>query len=90
MKEITVQLTDTQWKAMTIFTPDPQEWAESAVTAYADRCMDEIFKQEVQRMSLDPNIQSIPADRDTVVMNAELPTAVEKNEQALLNAPFIR
>ena len=88
MKEIKINLTDTQWKAMSIYTPDPFEWAEGAVTAYADRCIEEIFMQEVQRMSLDPSVESIPADRETIVMNANLLTAIEKNAQALSNSPF--
>lgn len=85
MKDVTISLTDAQWKAMSIYTPDPAEWAVSAVTAYADRCMDEIFLSEVQRMALDPLTKMIPADRQTVVENCDLPTAIQKNIDAALN-----
>jgi hypothetical protein len=81
MKQVIISLTDTQWKAMSIYTPDPDEWANSAVTAYADRCIDEIFLSEVQRMSLDPTTTTIPADRGLVVDNCDLPTAIQKNAE---------
>jgi hypothetical protein len=88
MKEVTIQLTEAQWKAMEVFTPEPAEWAEGAVTAYADRCIEQIFSLEVERMLADGNISFIPADKEAVVLASELPTAKEVNASVEANKPW--
>ena len=47
--------------------------------------MDEIFQMEVQRMLSDPNTTEIPADRETVVLAADIKTAAERQAEAELN-----
>ena len=89
MKQIVINVTDAQWKAMTISTPDPVEWVDGMVNNYANRIIDEIFVAEINRMSADPSITDIPADKDLIIMNCNLPTAVERNAQVLASAPWV-
>ena len=89
MRDITIQVTEAQWKAMTISTPDPVEWVEGMVNQYANKIIDDIFVTEINRMSSDPSVSEIPADKEFIVLNCSLPTAVERNEQALLMAPWL-
>ena len=89
MREVTLTLTEAQWKAMSIATPDPAEWVRSAAEAYANRQIEEVFMIEVQRMASDSSITQIPADKDAVVMASELPTAVERNATTLAMSPWL-
>ena len=80
---ITITLTETQEKALAYVAASPQEWAENIVH---DRCriaIDEIYAEEVARMTADPDITSIPADKDVVVLAADIKTAAERNEESV-------
>ena len=89
MNTFTITITDAELKALAYAVLDPQDWIDNAVHERCRLAMEEIFMQEVKRMSLDPTVESIPADRETVIMNSDLPTAVERNAQILFSAPFI-
>ena len=65
--EIKITLTSTQEKALAYVAASPQEWAENVVHNRCRIAIDEIYAMEVARMTADPNITSIPADKDTVV-----------------------
>ena len=82
--EITITLTEAEAKALSYVALSPQEWAENAVHERARIAMEEIFQIEVQRMLADPNTTEIPADREAVVLAANLPSAAERNAVALL------
>jgi outer membrane lipopolysaccharide assembly protein LptE/RlpB len=82
---ITITLTEAQAKALAYVAVDPELWARNAVEARCISAMDEIFQLEVQRMLADPNTTEIPADREAVVLAADLPSAAERNAAALLN-----
>jgi hypothetical protein len=83
--EITITLTEAEAKALAYVAADPQEWAENAVHERARIAMDEIFQLEVQRMLADPNTTEIPADREAVVLAANILSAAERTEATLLN-----
>jgi len=79
---ITITLTDAQEKALAYVAASPQEWAENAVYNRCRIAIDEIYDMEVARMTADPEITSIPADKDAVVLAADIPTAAERNADA--------
>jgi hypothetical protein len=78
--EITVTLTEAEAKALAYVAADPTEWVSNAAHERARIAMDEIFQIEVARMLADPNTTEIPADREAVVLAANLPSAAERNE----------
>jgi hypothetical protein len=80
--EIKITLTEAETKAMAYVAYDPQEWAENAVHERARIAMDEIFQVEVQRMLSDPNTTEIPADREAVVLSADIKSAAERQAEA--------
>ena len=47
--------------------------------------MEEIFQAEVARMLADPSVTEIPADREAVVLAADVLSAAER--QASISAP---
>ena len=67
---ITIELTSVQFKALSCACSNVQEWVDNAATARAMVAYDEIVAKEVARMMADPTIQSIPANKDEIVMNA--------------------
>lgn len=70
--EIKITLTEAEAKALSYVAFDPQEWVENAVKERCRTAMEEIFQVEVQRMLSDPKITEIPADRETVVLAADI------------------
>jgi hypothetical protein len=79
--EYTITLTEAEDKALSYVAADPQEWIQNAASERARIAMEEIFQAEVQRMLQDPTITEIPADRDAVVLAADIQSAAERNEQ---------
>jgi hypothetical protein len=75
MVDITVTLTPVQYKAFQYVAYSPEEWIQNAATSRALSAIDEVVKNEVQRMMNDPNVTIIPADKDTIVLNCIQPTA---------------
>jgi hypothetical protein len=85
--EIKIILTEAESKALAYVAYDPQEWAENAVRERSRIAMDEIFQAEVARMLADPSTTEIPADREAVVLAADVKSAAERQAEAELNGP---
>lgn len=68
MPNITITLTDTQYKGLQYAATDPQDWAENAVTERARIANDEIVSMYTNR-ALDEGVQ-IPATRELIVADA--------------------
>jgi len=68
MPDITVTLTDTQYKGLEYCAMSVQEWADNALTNRARIANDEIIQMYTNR-ALDEGIQ-IPATRDLIVVDA--------------------
>jgi hypothetical protein len=83
MPLISVDISEVEYKALTTVAIDPEEWITNLVKARASIAMDEIYHTEIQRMTADPTIKSIPADRDAVVLAASVLTAQQLHEKAL-------
>ena len=84
---ITIELTETQEKALAYVALSPQEWAEHVVHNRCRQAIDEIYNMEVARMTADPDIISIPADKDTVVLSANIQSVAERNAAAESSTP---
>ena len=82
MTTLTIELTETQEKALAYVAASPQEWAENAVHERCRIAIDEIYDAEVARMTADPAITNIPADKDAVVLAADIQSAAERNTEA--------
>jgi hypothetical protein len=80
MVDITVTLTPVQYKAFQYVAYSPEEWIQNAATSRALSAIDEVVKNEVQRMMNDPTVTIIPADKDTIVMNCVQPTAQQTQD----------
>lgn len=77
----TITLTDAENKALAYIAVDPQDWINNAVKERCRLAIDEIFQAEVQRMLADPTITEIPADRDAVVLAANIKSAAERQAE---------
>lgn len=74
----TVSLTDAQKKAMEYITVSVQNWIDNAVDNRARMSIDEIYNLEVARMNADSSITTIPADKDKVVLDANIKSAATR------------
>lgn len=84
MPNITITLTETQYKGLEYAAFSPEEWAINAVTERARIANDEIVQLTVQHC-LDNGIQ-IPATREEIVAfafaNGVVKTAAERQAEA--------
>ena len=87
MANYTIELTESDDKAMKYITHDVQEWIENAVTNRARKAKDKIYEMEVSRMNADSSITSIPADVDQVVMDADIKSYAENHAEYEKNLP---
>ena len=81
MNTFTITLTDAELKALAFFAYDPQDWMDNAVHERCRIAMEEIFTQEVARMVADPTTISIPADREQVVLAADIQSAKDRADE---------
>ena len=82
MTTYTIELNDAEVKAMEFVALSVQDWIDNAVSNRARIAMDEIYDAEVQRMTNDPTVTSIPADKEAVVLAADIKSAQQRNEEA--------
>lgn len=68
MPNITITLTDTEYKGLEYAATDPEDWADNAVTNRCRIAVDEIVDITVKHC-LDNGIQ-VPATRDDIVTYA--------------------
>ena len=92
MTTYTITLTDAEVKAMEYVAFSVQDWADNALQNRARIAMDEIYNEEVARMTADPTITSIPADKEAVVLAADIKSAAVRQaeseaEMAEMNTP---
>jgi len=82
MTTYTIELTDAEVKAMEYVAVSVQDWAENALKNRARIAMDEIYQSEVARMTEDPAVTAIPADKEAVVLSADIKSAQQRNEES--------
>ena len=89
MPDITITLTDTQYKGLEYAAASPQDWAENAVTERCRIANDEIVQMTVAHC-LDNGIQ-VPATREAIVAyafdNGIVKTAAQRNAEAQAELP---
>ena len=78
----TVSITDAEKKALEYIAFSVQDWIDNAVDNRARQAIDEIYNSEVARMTADPSITSIPADKDQVVLDADIKSAATRQAEA--------
>lgn len=74
MLKFTITLTSVEVAALAHVMADPQEWAQNAISERARIAVEEIVQRETARMLADPNITTIPATAEEIVLGAELPS----------------
>lgn len=82
--KIEIELTDLEARVWAMFVIDPQEATEVFVRNEVRRCQDTVYQEELERLMADPDVKTIPADRDAIIGMSERKSAQE-NDQALLD-----
>ena len=78
----TVSISDAEKKALEYIALSVQDWIDNAVDNRARIAIDEIYNAEVARMTADPSIASIPADKDAVVLAADIKSAAVRQAES--------
>jgi hypothetical protein len=68
--EFTITLDEIQVKALSYVMADPEEWTRNAISERARIAKEDLVAKETARLLADPDVVEIPADADTIVMNA--------------------
>jgi len=87
MTTYTITLTDAETKGMEYVAVSVQDWVDNALKNRARIAIDEIYDAEVVRMTEDPLITSIPADKGAVVLAADIKSAAERNAEQEASPP---
>ena len=80
-KTFTVTITDAEEKAFYWNTVDPEFWVENAIKEKCRKCVDRLYDMEVARMTADDAVSTNPADKNTVVNNAVVKTAKQRQDE---------
>ena len=72
MAKYTITLTDAEEKAMAYIAYSVQDWIDNAVKNRARQAINEIYNMEAERMQNDDSIDSIPTDKNQVVLDAKI------------------
>ena len=75
---IELTLIDVQSKCLSTEIVDIQAHFQALAEHMAERIGEAIYEAEVARMNADPDITSIPADKNQVILDADVQTAAEK------------
>ena len=87
MTTYTIELTDAEDKAMQYVAYSVQDWADNSLKNRARQAINQIYNFEVARMTADPDIDTIPADKNQVVLDADIETAKEKTDREAAATP---
>jgi len=87
MTTYTTTLTDAETKGMEYVAVSVQDWVDNALKNRARIAMDEIYDAEVARMTADPAITSIPADKEAVVLAADIKSVAVRNAEQEASSP---
>ena len=82
-KTFTVTITDAEEKAFAWDTVDPDAWVDNAIHEKCRKAKDRLYEQEVKRMTDDDSVSTIPADKDTVINDANVKTAKQRQDEAI-------
>lgn len=78
--KIEIELSDVEVAALKHAMTDPQEWTENAIRERARLAMQQVVEAETQRMIADPNVTTIPATAEEIVINAIVPDPPEVSQ----------
>lgn len=88
MVDLTITLTDAEYKALAYVAVDPVEWITNFAKNRANAAMQEVYVSEIARLNADPDVETIPADPEEVLRNAPLVSAAERQAEFLANPPI--
>ena len=81
MTTYTVELTAAEDKAMAYIAYSVQAWIDNAAHNRARKAIEELYDIEVVRMTDDPDIDTIPADKNKVVLDSTQKTAKQRKDE---------
>lgn len=81
--KIEIELTDLEAKVWSMFVRSPQYVVETFARHEVWRCIEQVYKEEVERLMNDPTVESIPASKETVVAMSSRRPAVEVDEEMM-------
>ena len=82
MKTITIEISDTEYKALSYVAVSPEEWIQNLIKTRIQDAVDEIVNIEVQNRFA--NNLPIPSDKLAIVDESVLPSAKTRNDNALM------
>lgn len=74
-------MTDLEAKCLAHIAMNPQDFIENAVRHQIDIARDELVALEKQRMIKDPSITHMPSDPNTIIAQANIISAAERQAQ---------
>lgn len=83
----TVTLNEAENKALHIVAVDGQAWIDNVVHERCRWAIEEIYEKEIKRMLEEKDLTNVTADKHTVVIAANIPSAAERTAQIQAGLP---
>ena len=80
MPQIIFDLTDLETMVLKHIALNPMDYIENICHWQANTAIDEIVQMEMARMLADPGIETMPSDRNQIVMDANIQLAAEREQ----------
>lgn len=80
---IEIELTDLEAKVWSMFVKDPRYVVETFVRHEVWRYTEQVYKEEIDRLTADPDVDSIPASKEAVVAMSPRRSAAEVEAEVL-------
>lgn len=80
---IEIELTDLEAKVWSMFIKDPQEWVETLVRHEVWRTSEQVYQEELAKLMADPEVKTIPADRNAIIAMSKRKSIVEVDAEML-------
>jgi hypothetical protein len=73
MRQITIDLTDAEWHALAVKSPSPERLIRDLVAERVARVYGRVYEARARELLDDPDVATMPADKDTIVLSATIP-----------------
>jgi hypothetical protein len=73
-----IELNEAQTKALSYVAEDPEFFLSNLVTEQCRLAIELIVSEQIQKMLQDPSINEIPADKEKIVLDADVESAAER------------
>lgn len=71
--EVLITISEAEWHALNVKSPNPEDMVKRAAQEAITKAYDSVYRNTAAALLDDPNVSTMPASRDEVVLMASIP-----------------